>query len=286
MVFDLSFVVGVYPFVLCQPKNMDNVLADRRVQQNQLLEAIRDLRAGNRKDAQLLAASRQSLSRTGPIQPSLRVSPERFVPNVSESANVASIVLRRENERLQQLQHALGQRQHILADATARLEEKRQTVLQVEASLVELQQENELTERGLDEREARSMETSKRISELERRTTEEQQQQQEQLRTIREEHERRHMELETQWRVLEEMIEKASQNASLEEQRLKRREAQLDEKDTKVRDRQQELNAAEQLLLQRRRKTATRKQTCGAISRAALERMCSELKEREALLHE
>ena len=156
--------------------------------------------------------------------------------------------------------------------------------LQVEASLLELSQENEATERLIKQ-------TSRLIQEKRQSLDKKQEQLARQLRDCEEQQRAEHeaqdsadQSVEEGWRALEDEVKLLDATHQQELNRLKRANRELEDREGMMREKLRSLAEKEQLAASRLRKVQMKEQLLSDISRAAIDRMMTELREREALL--
>jgi hypothetical protein len=166
-----------------------------------------------------------------------------------------------------------------------RFEEDHAIALQVEASLIELANENQSNIRSLDQQE---LQVKERRLAFERRldeTSNALNQAEESLRSERERQDLFADEIDDGWRAVEEELRSIDACHSYEVQKLKKMQRELEEREAMIRERMRSSAEREQVLQAEQRQLKSREALFREINRTSFDRRISELHERETMLH-
>lgn len=189
-----------------------------------------------------------------------------------------------ERKRLNEIELDIARRQAVVQQKRERLRDDAAAVLQAEASLVQLQQENDSTERLLNTKEIQLEERQLALERKEQELIGCEYKVQDDIRESSDSHTALTFELEEKRRALEEAVRIAEDQHATEMGRLRKLQRELDDRDALVRDRHRDVTEKEQALFSKERRIATRKLILHDLEENALDRLIAELKEREALI--
>jgi chromosome segregation ATPase len=186
--------------------------------------------------------------------------------------------------RLHTQERKVEERRRALAQRKEQLSDEQRRALQAEAEAIELTKEIEGLELALAERrrvvESRLGHLNREedgIVQLEARA-------QDELRAAQEKHGNAQLELDAGWRRLEEAIAAHDSHVTAEQARIRRLLAEADTRHNALREKQRQLLDRESAVASRERALDLIAATMTSLDRLALERMQSELKQREELL--
>ena len=189
-----------------------------------------------------------------------------------------------ERKRLNEIEVDIARRQAAVQQRRERIRDDAAMVLQAEASLVQLQQENDSTDRLLNTKEIQLEERQLALERKEQELIGTEYKIEDDVRESSEYHNTLTFDLEEKRRALEEASRIAEDQHNMEMARLRKLQRELDDRDAMVRERHREVTEKEQGLFSRERRIETRKLLLRDLSKNALERLVAELKEREALM--
>jgi hypothetical protein len=156
--------------------------------------------------------------------------------------------------------------------------------LQVEASLLELSQENEATERLIKQTTRLIQEKRVSLDKKHELLARQQREYEEQRLMHQEVQDSASQAVEEGWRALEDETKLLEATHQQEVARLKRLRRELEDREAMMREKLRGLAEKEQVASSRLRKVQMREQMLCDINRAVIDRMMTELREREALL--
>ena len=189
-----------------------------------------------------------------------------------------------ERKRLNDIEVDIARRQAAVHQRRERIRDDGAMVLQAEASLVQLQQENDSTERLLNTKEIQLEERQLALERKEQELIGSEYKVEDDIRESSDFHSTITFDLEEKRRALEESSRIAEDQHNMEMARLRKLQRELDDRDAMIRERHREVTEKEQALFSRERRIATRKLLLHDLSKNALDRQIAELKEREALM--
>lgn len=191
-----------------------------------------------------------------------------------------------ERNRAFRLEQEAQKRRTALARRKAQVDDDAAMALQVEASLIELSQENDLLEKQLQRTElaldAKREHTQHRRAELETLHYSNENG----MRDLQKQQEEQHARLEDGWRQLEEDTRGKRAFVAAENARLQKILEELGAREAMLRERQRLAAEKEFDLVAQQRKVALRKDAVDSLAKVALERLQSELNDRENMLHQ
>ena len=189
-----------------------------------------------------------------------------------------------ERRRLADAEVDMAKRQAALEDRRARLRDESASVLQLEASLIELAQENESNVRLLNAKELRLEERLLAAARAEEEVIAGGHRIEDEYREAADSQGAMATTLDDRWRAMEEAGRMAEEQHSIEVGRLRRLQTELEEREAMLREKQRALTHREQAIASWQRRLQTKQAMLGGISRSALDRLVAELAEREAIL--
>lgn len=192
--------------------------------------------------------------------------------------------LESERQRLADMEVDIAKRKAALQDRRNRLKDEAATVLQLEASLIELAQENEASLRLLNIREVQLEERMLALDRQEEDVLAAEHRAEDEYREAIISHNILTLSIEDRWRGMEESAHMAEEQHQHEMSRLRKLQSELDEREAMLRDRQREYTHREQAVAAWQRRLQTKKSLLNNLSRNAIEKLLNELQEREAIL--
>lgn len=261
---------------------MDKAIQDQQVHREAYRQSIEDLRnagGGSRANASSIISSQQQLEQLSTV---LRGNHEQWSTKKRETGDS----LRSTKARLQSLEQELHRRKVELEERCIKADDEHSVVLQVEATLVQLSQENEVTERTLFEKEKTIDERLVRLNARETELSQSVVDHQNKMRDQRERQESLHAAVEAGWRQLDEAVVLQDSQHATEVGRLQRLQKDVEDRDDTLRRQQNELQERQHHLNSRIRHLESHRNQLAGLDRTAVDRMRGELKEREALVHQ